>query len=179
MWIWWLRWRKLHFIWTMYSCTQKCISVSISVQSVQDARYQVHVPVRQIQRKSTDNLARLQIPTWLSTSLPAEVHTQRQCSITLSKSNAQSRGISEQCTCVLSEQCTNNFLLHCTINSITMSKSNAQSRGISVLVYSGTVCSQLSFTMVCHHTNVTIPNSYNPTLTQHGWSSGALNLLNN
>ena len=138
MWIWWLRWRKLHFIWTMYSCTQKCISVSISVQSVQDARYQVHVPVQQIQRKSTDNLARLQIPTWLSTSLPAEVYTQRQCSITLSKSNAQSRGISEQCmnqcTCVLSEQCTNNFLLHCTINSIIKSKFNAQSRRLWVWV---------------------------------------------
>ena len=85
----------------MYSCTQKCISVFISVQSVQDARYQVHISVQQIQRKCTDNLARLRIPSWLSTSLPAEVHTQRQCSITLSKSNAQSRGISEQCTCVL------------------------------------------------------------------------------
>ena len=130
MWIWWLRWRKLHFIWTMYSCTQKCISVSISVQSVQDARYQVHVSVQQIQRKSTDNLARLQIPTWLSTSLPAEVHTQRQCSITLSKSNAQSRGISEQCTCVL-----RNSVLTIFFCTVRLTPSQCQNTMLSISVY--------------------------------------------
>ena len=84
----------------------------------------------------------------------------------------------ESVNSVLVYSSTDNFLLHCTINSITMSKSNAQSSRLSVLVYSGTVCSQLSFTMVCNHTIVTTPNSYNPTLTQHGWSSGALNLPN-